>query len=68
VRSGLPFIDGWREASSCLRVPSQDLRVVSSSCLVIFVSSVNNVLGDIPYVLSLHDVPSMGLARLLVRG
>jgi hypothetical protein len=49
-------------------VPLQDPGAISPPFLAISVLSSNNVLGDIPCVLSLRVVPSVGPIRQLARG
>jgi hypothetical protein len=71
VRSKPPFIGEWRRAASCCRV-YPGLHAGLESCwhamhdLLCFVRE--SVHGGIPYVLSIRDIPSVGLARLLAKG
>jgi hypothetical protein len=51
-----------------IQVLSHNPEAVGMSCLAFSILSVGSIPGDIPYALSVRDVPLVGPARPLARG
>jgi hypothetical protein len=59
---------GFHPVVRSIWVPLQDPRAIATLSLAFFISFTNNVSGDIPCVLSVHDFPTVGPVGPLARG